>query len=348
MTAAERVKYGVKFTIAHALYWSGVLHAWKHVALRRRAVVLVYHRVLSDEAAASTWSHPAIVVTRRTFERHMRLLRRHFKVLSVADVASRIRDKRPFETGSCLVTFDDGWSDVYTEAWPVLQRERIPAVVFLPVRLIGSSNVFWQERLSDLLHQTLRRSGDDREFEKQARTILSRFNLEGALALSPAEKRSLMDCVRLDKHGTAVHADAVIQALEQLLASNTETNGHGFMTWNQVRAMSEGGVSFGGHSATHRILTTLSPADLEREIGETRRVLDKELPSASSTFSYPNGDWSEQVAETVAQHRFELAFSMARGSVSSGDRPLTLRRVNIFEHSTASTPLFLARILGVF
>jgi peptidoglycan/xylan/chitin deacetylase (PgdA/CDA1 family) len=348
LTPAERVKHGLKWTIAHALYWTGVLHAWKRIALRRRAVVLVYHRVLPDDAAASTWSHPAIVVTRRTFERQMRVLRRQFTLLSVAELASRIRERRPFETASCLVTFDDGWSDVYTEAWPVLRQERIPAVVFLPVRLIGSSNVFWQERLGDLLNQTLERSGQDAAFKARALGVLAPFNLEAVLALPPGSRRSLMDSVRVDKHGTSVHAEVVIAALERLLGASAETDGHGFMSWDQVRAMAEAGVDFGGHSATHRILTTLSAGELEREVCETRAVLDRELPSPASTFSYPNGDWNEQVAAAVARHRFDVAFSMRRGAVASGDRPLGLRRINIFEDTSNSTPLFLARVLGIF
>jgi peptidoglycan/xylan/chitin deacetylase (PgdA/CDA1 family) len=40
------------------------------------------------------------------------------------------------------LSFDDGFRNVFTNAAPILQKEQIPAVVFVPTRLIGAS---WEE-----------------------------------------------------------------------------------------------------------------------------------------------------------------------------------------------------------
>jgi peptidoglycan/xylan/chitin deacetylase (PgdA/CDA1 family) len=44
-----------------------------------------------------------------------------------------------------LVTFDDGYRDVYEHAWPVLRERGIPAVVYPVVGDIGKSGVVWPE-----------------------------------------------------------------------------------------------------------------------------------------------------------------------------------------------------------
>ena len=138
MTPSSRLKYSIKWTLAQAMYRLGLLHLWKWMRLRNRAVVLTYHRVLQKDDAAATWSHPAIIVRRTTFEKHMATLRRTFRVLSLAEFETALRDGSGFDAPSCLITFDDGWRDTYTEAWPVLKQFGLSAVVFLPVRYIGS------------------------------------------------------------------------------------------------------------------------------------------------------------------------------------------------------------------
>lgn len=61
----------VKEAVAAGLYHTGALRLLTRRRLRGRAVVLTYHRVLADDDVPRSWSHPAIVVRRRTFERHL-------------------------------------------------------------------------------------------------------------------------------------------------------------------------------------------------------------------------------------------------------------------------------------
>ena len=63
---------------------------------------------------------------------------------------------RGSNVGTCFVTFDDGWHDTHSEAWPILKRYDMPAVVFLATRFIGSSETFWQERLGELMQLVYR------------------------------------------------------------------------------------------------------------------------------------------------------------------------------------------------
>src|SRR5690554_7133710 len=124
MTMLMAVKYWIKNALAHMLFYSGLLHLYRRLKLRGKAVVLTYHRVLSDEERRNSFSNQAIVVSPRTFERQLRFLKRHCKLLSAADFERHLRERKPFATGSCLITFDDGWRDNYTNALPILRRYR--------------------------------------------------------------------------------------------------------------------------------------------------------------------------------------------------------------------------------
>lgn len=348
-TPAERTKYLLKLAAAWCLYLVGALHLWKRVALRGRAVVLVYHRVLTPGDADRAWSHPALVVSPETFERQMRLLARWFKVLTPVEFASFLERNEPFPTGSCLVTFDDGWEDTYREAWPVLRRHAIPALVFLPVHLVGAAEAFWQERLGYLLFSASRRGREDASFADAARERLAPLQLDLPCdGPDRAARASVFDRVQACKrHGT--EPAAVIPVLAELLGESGQgPDGNRLVTWDQVREMAREGITFGGHGATHRILTTLPPDAVEEEARAAREAIARELGTPPAAFSYPNGNLDDGVAAAVRRAGFRLAFSMKRALVAPGTNPAAVPRINIHEDVTRSRPMFLARILGLF
>ena len=341
--------FTIKRVIVYVLYGTGVLHLWLHVALRRRAVVLMYHRVLSPEASALTWSHPAIIVSTSSFERQIQFITRYFQVLSAEQFEARLSDGR-FPPRSCLVTFDDGWVDNYTDAWPVLRKYHVPALVFLPTRYIGTGEVFWQERLGSLLHDVLRRARTDGAFAAAVRPVLRVHGLEAALdLLQPGERGGIMALVRGLKGASTPDPAAPIRAIQALVADDTDRARQvdAFINWDQARQMAADGISFGAHGHTHRLLTTLRTDEVSREIETSREGLRSGLGIDARVFCYPNGDWNTEVAEQVAAGKFSLAFSTDQGHVGRGANRYAVRRMNISERVAGSTPLFLARVLGL-
>jgi peptidoglycan/xylan/chitin deacetylase (PgdA/CDA1 family) len=86
--------------------------------------VLIYHRVGAGQGREMDL--PAA-----RFERHMRMLRSRTEVVSLEEGLERLQAGPPARD-LVAVTFDDGYREVYTRAWPVLRDLRIPATVFLP------------------------------------------------------------------------------------------------------------------------------------------------------------------------------------------------------------------------
>ena len=126
MTLRQRLIYAAKLTAAHLLYYTGLLHLYQRRALRGRAVVLTYHRVLTAEQRARSASHPAIVVDCRSFAGQMRLLRRQFHVLSIEEFTRHLEERIPFPDSSCVITFDDGCADNRSNALPILEAHGLP------------------------------------------------------------------------------------------------------------------------------------------------------------------------------------------------------------------------------
>ena len=346
-----RLKYAAKKTIASILYYLGILQLLQRVLLRHKSVVLMYHRVLTEEQRARTGSHPGIVVTRETFARQMKVLSERFAVLSITDFADRLTTRRPFANSSCLITFDDGWIDNYTNALPILREHGLHALVFLPVNYIGSDRVFWREALTNLVCRARVELAQHPERRPRFEGLLQSAGLARLLDLAGDDEPATISEALGALKGTnpAPIETLIIDFASELavpLASLCATDG--FMNWDQVNAMATDGVAFGGHGAEHLLLTTLSSSEVRADVGTARRTIPDALMAGVPTFSYPNGSWSPAVAGAVQELGYRLAFTTESGPVESTDSPLTLRRVNIHEDAAATVPMFLARVLGLF
>lgn len=351
MTSVERIKYVIKVVVSHVLYGMGLLQLWQHIVLRRKAVILMYHRVLTDVERVQTCSHPGIVVDRQTFARQMATLKRRFNVLSVEEFADRMERQIAFDDSSCLITFDDGWKDNFTHALPILQQYELPAVIFLPVNFIGGKRMFWQEQLTYLVLQAVIQARKDPKRHQVLRELLAAVHLESVLDLPDHGLRpAVMEAVRRQKGLAAAVISKTLANLAKELGVQTEDfeETDGFLDWDQVQLMSGKRIAFGGHGAEHRLLTEVSTDEAREEIYTAKTVMKPRLKDHVATFSYPNGNWSPDVANLVKESGYRLGFTTQPGFVKCDDDRFTIRRVNIHESMTNSTPMFLARVMGLF
>jgi peptidoglycan/xylan/chitin deacetylase (PgdA/CDA1 family) len=102
-----------------------------------RLPVLMYHQVAADgPAARARWR-----VTPEAFEAQLRYLREAgFHGIRLDDWRAALGLRRPLPGRAVLITFDDGYRDFATVAWPLLQRYGFSAVVFAVSGRVGMTN----------------------------------------------------------------------------------------------------------------------------------------------------------------------------------------------------------------
>jgi peptidoglycan/xylan/chitin deacetylase (PgdA/CDA1 family) len=96
-----------------------------------------------------------------------------------------------------------------------------------------------------------------------------------------------------------------------------------------LRSLAAAGHTIGCHTETHPDLTTLSAADLEREVAGSKRALEDALGAPVTTFAYPDGAWDARVARAVRDAGFHVAFTVDLGGVRAGDDLYVLPRVPV-------------------
>ncbi len=347
-SARNALAYAAKLTAAKTLVWTGAMALRRCTALRTHAAVLAYHRVLPD--GSDTASHPGIIVSPETFDRQMSLLSREFRPLTLADFESHVTARRPFEPGSCLVTFDDGWIDTFTTAWPILEKHGIPAVVFLPTSYIGTDRMFWQETLGHRLLHARHLARDDAPQLSRIGQALKACRLSPlADVVAKGSRPELLEAIRRVKLDPSLEPGLAIAALDEALGAGAgQLPLDRFMTWDQVRTLAQGGLAFGAHGHTHHILSRMAGGVLTTDLEMARDTIARELGARPTALSYPNGGWNDQVTASAAALGFNTGFTMDRGHVGAEDAPFALRRMNIHDGLTRSAALFRGRVLGLF
>ena len=341
----------IKYLTAHLLYITGLLSLWSKIKLRNKAIILMYHRVLSKKEILENYSQDGIVVKCETFEKHMKYIKNNFKILSLLEFIEHFQKRIPFETKSCLITFDDGWKDNFQNAYPLLKEIGIPAVIFLTTDFVGTKEQFWQERVMELLLGLYDAAGSDSNVTTRLMREFPDTDIESILK---CERGSLKDGISGYISFLKGKSKEEIEKITQRLADLTgkwdsgKTTEEAFMDWDEIRIMTKNRISFGSHGKSHAILTRLQKREIEKEALESKERIEEKLGTSICAFSYPNGDYSEQVLDIVRNAGYRLAFSTESGTHSAADNPYKIRRINIHGDMTNSIPMFLARVAGLW
>jgi peptidoglycan/xylan/chitin deacetylase (PgdA/CDA1 family) len=278
--------------------------------------VLTYHHVESSDADPPPY--PRGTIAPEAFAEQMRWLRERCHVVSMEEVLAAVERRGGLPPRSVLVTFDDGYRDFGTRAWPVLRGLGLPVTLFVPTAFPGDpGRWFWWERLHHALLHTARR-----------RSLVTPV---GSLALDSAATRE-QAYTRLRAHVKRMpHAEALewVEAACRELATPPPPP-PAILSWDELRELAGQGVTIGSHTRTHPLLTRIARSQAQAEIACSLSDLKRELGRVLPVLAYPGGAHDPDVVRITAEAGYRLAFTTTRG-LNRLERvhPLELRRINV-------------------
>ena len=110
----------------------------------------------------------------------------------------------------------------------------------------------------------------------------------------------------------------------------------GFMDWPALRALHAAGHSLGAHGMTHKLLTDCSAAELDNELGGSRRLLEDGLQAPVTTLSLPGGRSNGRVLRACFAAGFTQVFTSAPRAEDMLANPATVGRLNLLAGTTVS------------
>ncbi len=162
MGAGRLVRRAVKVAAAGVLHYSGLRKAMavyrRGQSGGRRILIVSYHRVVSDFTGELQRSIPGLLISQETFRRHLEeAAAAGYEFATIGDAVDVMAGRKVAKKDLCVVTFDDGYRDVYRYAYPLLKRMGVPAITYLPTDFIGTNRRFNHDRLFHLVRKARQR-----------------------------------------------------------------------------------------------------------------------------------------------------------------------------------------------
>jgi peptidoglycan/xylan/chitin deacetylase (PgdA/CDA1 family) len=253
--------------------------------------------------------HRASEITPQFLDRTIRALKRwKFDLVGIDEVCRRavtLPKPRPFV---CL-TFDGGYKDVITDAYPVLARHSAPFAVYLPTAFPDGVGEMWWLALEEMIarenrislvidrkerHFTTRQPSEKHDaFEFLASWMRTLPPPDLSFAINDLCKRYSIDLAALSRSAS--------------------------MDWDDLtRLAADPLVTIGSATVNYPVLSNLRAADARREIAMGKAVAETAFRRDVRHFAYPFGDrssWRRQHLEMVQEIGFASAVSAIPGVV---------------------------------
>jgi peptidoglycan/xylan/chitin deacetylase (PgdA/CDA1 family) len=301
--------------------------------------ILAYHRVLDDQANAFPFDKDVISASSEDFYQQMKFVSRHFDVISFADLHQCEMEDRKWPDRALIVTFDDGYRDNYTNAFPILKAFNIPATIFLVTGHIGQTKLFWWDEVAYCVKHTKLVAKDFPEISGQTLPLTDPQEKEAAIQRILGWIKQVPD---------AVSRRFVARLPEELEVEMPESVSVGMhLSWEEVNEMAENRIEFGSHTVTHPILANVCEEQLERELCESKKTIEQKLNKEVLSLAYPVGrktKFNTLTQKIAAKHGFRYAVSYEEGIVfQTGYDRFAMPRVHV--ETEYSKSLFRANIM---
>jgi peptidoglycan/xylan/chitin deacetylase (PgdA/CDA1 family)/CelD/BcsL family acetyltransferase involved in cellulose biosynthesis len=298
--------------------------------------ILIYHRI-NDDLDPYLASHGT-----GTFRAQMEYIARSFPVVGLDEY---LDGKLPSSDQNhyVAITFDDGYRDNFTNAYPILKQLGLPATIFLTTGCIEEASLTWYDQICLAFKLTAAREldpaitggyGGPLGTQKEKRNVL-----QNALELF----WTLPEAERLKRTSDLLHA---LRAPKNLNLPNY------MLSWDEIRKMRKDNIRFGAHTISHPALSRITGKRLEEEIRGSKETIEERLQAPVRHFAYPFGrkiDYNEDVKRAVCQAGFESSVTTVWGFNSLKEDRYELRRFSLWETDQKSFALKLDwyRFLGL-
>ena len=273
---------------------------------QRGAAILMYHAV----SASSRHKHESL----RTFNidvadlrEHLGFIKARLHVVSLAELEGALRSGDEIDPRWILITFDDGLRCQSTLAAEILGEFAMPWGLSVPTSQIGTGRSVWTYELALLVMECW-----------HSRTISLPGSAETHLDASSERARGVALHVIKSSLMNEVPDQTRKNYIEGLIdscgrdrfLSCLERSDYAAADWSGLRRLQGEGVTIISHSLSHvPHNSTLSDAELERELQQSMGTLNSQLDTPVTGYALPGGVMDKRCSLMLALQGFRWLIS---------------------------------------
>ena len=273
------------------------------------------------------------------FREQIEFFKKHFSIVTMEQVMDAIERKCDLPEKALLLTFDDGYVDNFTYAFPILDEFGVQGSFFIPGKtftthqLLDVNKIHYilaSANISNLLEDVkkkmeyyrgieFRYPATDELFMKYA--VANRFDCKEVIFV-----KRMLQTVLPEKLRNQISSDLFekyVGVSEEQLAYEL------YMSKEQIRTMKRHGMFIGIHGFDHYWLGNLERDQMKKDILQALDVMDEFIDRKRWVMNYPYGSYNEDVLAYIGEQGACLGLTTdVRVADLSIDGSLTLPRLD--------------------
>ncbi len=280
---------------------------------RAKVPILMYHRFSQTDNFNAT--------SAETLTNHLEYLTKHYQIIPLAELSSKIKNNQPIAPNTAVITIDDGYDDAFEIAFPILKKFNAPATLFVVTDFLDGKMWIWTDKARYLLYQTKLNEFNfeigAKKFEINLTDKNSRLNFATKINSELKKLSTLERDEKINELAKIVQVELPILPPKRFAP----------ISWNQAREMDKNGVAIESHTVTHPILTNISETELSFELTKSREVLAEQLQREVKIFCYPNGNVALRESLAVS-NTYDCAVTTEIRLATATDKLFLLPRID--------------------
>lgn len=236
----------------------------------------------------------------------------------------------PDQKGKILLTFDDGFSDHYEYVFTELKNRNLWGIFFVPTMPFIEKCILEVHKIHLMCGQY---KGEDLfkflnkiiSNEMLSKKYINDFDEKIYLAQSNSEFTANFKKI-LNYFINDEYKSDIINQITSKFNINT-TYDDFYLNADQIKEMSSGGMLFGSHTYSHKLLSTLDIKSQKYEIEESIKYMETILNLDHRLFCFPYGgfhSFNNKTISVLKELDFSCSFNVESRDINKNDFDLSL------------------------
>lgn len=269
MNEFDFIKYSVESSLLSRLPLPSLLNV---------NVIIPYYHIINDEDVIHTkhlYPHKSIL----QFKNDIDHLIKHYRPIHFSDLLEYVKTGHPLPPKALLLSFDDGFREMYDVVMPILIRKGVPAVFFISSSFTDNCNLCFQHKASIVVEHIMHRSISEASKEKIAETV----------CLNKMQRTSISDRILEIKYDERDLIDKAAEILEIDFQHYLHKH-NPYLNKDQIFMMISSGFAIGGHSIDHPLYRNLPQDEQIKQTMDSVEFVKNTFHLNYGTFAFPHTD----------------------------------------------------------
>jgi peptidoglycan/xylan/chitin deacetylase (PgdA/CDA1 family) len=312
-----------RLLLARSMKQLGILRLLEMSRSRPGILILNHHRI--GDSSLTRFDRRLFSATTEEFEDQLKYLKKHFEIIAGDELRDLVSRKSSLKHSYVSITFDDGYLDNFSHAFPILVANECQATFFVVPQYVGTSAIPWWDEIAYLVRNTTKTK------------ISLKLPVPITLNVESDREEAIQTMLQHYKRPDNIYAAELMEDFRREAGCELPNVSRRFFDWAEAREMRDAGMAIGSHTQTHPILGQITPERQQWELEYSKQVIEQNLGSKINALAYPvgtPGGFDQNTEDLARSLGYEMCFSFYGGI----NTPRNLNPTNLLRSNTSSAP----------